>query len=74
MDYLDPNTVTETRRTEAPRNRNASGYGNKIPSEWLVKVGGRWHRVYVIQYSNAGSAYILQKKQRVWLGSYEPKV
>lgn len=35
-----------------------SGYGKRIPSRYMVKHGGRWRRVYVVQYSNAGTAYI----------------
>lgn len=37
---------------------SASGYGKRIPSEWLVKFNGKWRRVYVICYSNSGTAYI----------------
>jgi hypothetical protein len=73
MNYLNPADVVATRNTILPRNRNVGGYGCKIPSQWLLKIKNHWHRVYVIQYSNAGSAYILQKGQKVFLGGYEPK-
>ena len=43
----------------------ASGYGGKIPSSLMVKVGNRWRRIYVACYSNNGTAYILQGKD--WL-------
>ena len=38
----------------------ASGYGRRIPSEWMVKLPGsnRWRRVYVCIYSNTGTAYV----------------
>jgi hypothetical protein len=36
----------------------ASGYGKRIPTRHMVKFAGRWRRVYVCQYSNAGTAYI----------------
>lgn len=36
----------------------ASGYGRRIPTRFMVHVSGRWHRVYLCQFSNAGSAYI----------------
>lgn len=36
----------------------ATGYGNRIPSEWLVKLHGRWRRVYIRQYTNSATAYI----------------
>ena len=36
----------------------ATGYGSRIPTRWKVKFNGRWRRVYVRCYSNAGTAYI----------------
>lgn len=36
----------------------ATGYGRRIPSSYMVKWEGKWRRVYVCQYSNAGTAYI----------------
>lgn len=71
--YLDETRVTDKRQTKAPLNRSRSGYGNKIPSTWMLKLDGkRWHRVYIICFSNAGSAYILVKDERLFLGSYDP--
>lgn len=49
----------EVRETEnAPRNRNVSGYGNRIPCPYLVRYLGRWRRVYCVCYSNVGTLYI----------------
>ena len=36
----------------------ASGYGRRIPSPYMVQWQGRWRRVYVCCYGNAGTAYI----------------
>lgn len=36
----------------------ATGYGARIPSRTMVRFNGRWRRVYVRIYSNAGTAYI----------------
>lgn len=36
----------------------ASGYGKRIPTNTMVKFEGKWRRVYMCQYSNAGTAYI----------------
>jgi hypothetical protein len=36
----------------------SSGYGSRIPSRYLVQWAGRWRRVYVTQWSNAGSAWV----------------
>lgn len=38
----------------------ASGYDRRIPSPYMVFFNGRWRRVYVCQFSNAGTAYIGQ--------------
>lgn len=43
----------------------ASGYGSKIPTSRMVKVGKRWYRVYCICYGNAGTCYIVEKGNRV---------
>ena len=72
LTYLDPRNVRATRSSAAPVNRNASGYGSKIPSTWELRIGSRWHRVYVIQWSNAGSAYVVQRGERLFLGAYAP--
>lgn len=36
----------------------ASGYGSRIPTEYMVKWRGRWRRVYCRIFSNAGTLYI----------------
>ena len=38
--------------------RDSQGYGRRIPTDWAIHLGGRWHRVYVCCFSNAGTAYI----------------
>lgn len=43
----------------------ATGYGSKIPSVYMVKYNGRWHRVYTMCYSNSGVDYIVSKNQRI---------
>lgn len=43
------------------------GYGLKIPSRFMVKYQGKWRRVYITQYSNAGSAWIIVNGNRVYL-------
>lgn len=71
--YLDATQVIGKRQTKTPINRSRSGYGNKLPTSWELQLQDkRWRRVYVIQWSNAGSAYILVKGEMLFLGSYEP--
>ena len=73
MNYLDPARVTAKRQTTPPLHRSASGYGSKIPTSWMLQLDGkRWHRVYVIQWSNAGSAYVLVGGTPAYLGGYDP--
>lgn len=50
---------------DTPRNPYATGYGSKIPSSQLALVNGKWQRVYVAQYSNAGSPWVQIKGERV---------
>ena len=62
------NRITEWRRGEAPRYGNASGYGPKQPTGYMVRVNfeTKWRRVYCAIYSNAGSVYYILKGQRVF--------
>ena len=39
----------------------ATGYVSKIPTEYMVKLNGRWLRVYCAIYSNIGRLYIVSK-------------
>lgn len=71
--YLDSTRVTATRQTEPPRNRSRTGYGSKLPSSWMLQLDNkRWHRVYIVCWSNAGSAYVVESGARLFLGSYDP--
>ena len=44
--------------TKEPLFYSASGYGRKIPTKYMVRLGNRWRRVYICQTGNAGTAYI----------------
>jgi len=71
--YLDPARVTDKRQGPPPINRSRTGYGGKIPSSWELQLDGRrWHRVYVMQWSNMGTPYVLVKGQQLLLGTYDP--
>lgn len=41
----------------------ASGYGSKIPTQFMVKHGKQWKRVYCRIYSNIGTLYIKAGKE-----------
>lgn len=50
------------------KQQTASGYGSKLITPWEVEcTDGRWRRVYVMCYSNAGTAYIINNGHRVIL-------
>lgn len=70
VNYVFPSEVTEIRvDAETPRNPYPSGYGRKVPTRYMVRLGTRWHRVYVMQYSNSGAAYVIQRGQDKFLFS-----
>lgn len=71
--YLDPKAVIGKRQGKAPPNRSRTGYGSKIPSSWELQLADhRWRRVYVVCYSNSGSAYVLTAAGPLYLGGYDP--
>ena len=67
--YTDPALVTNVRATDTvPRKgQTVSGYGGQIPTSHLIEYGKRWHRVYVMCWSNAATAYILVRGERLIL-------
>lgn len=73
--YLDESRITERRLTTVPRTRQRQdGYGNKIPTCYMLQLDGkRWHRVYCVCWSNAGSLYVTEKGQWLFLGHIEPR-
>lgn len=66
--YTDPALVTGHRATVPPSyGRTASGYGPKIPTRHMLTYAGRERRVYVMQYGNSGSAYVVVSGVDVFL-------
>jgi hypothetical protein len=62
VQHTNPLDVIDTKITKAPRFYSPSGYGRKIPTEYMVRLKDkRWRRVYVCCYSNSGTAYIETK-------------
>ena len=68
LEYLIPGEYTVT-TTEPPRyGHTASGYGGKIPTPYMLTdttTRRRTYRVYVMQYSNAGTAYIIRNGKQI---------
>lgn len=75
--YLHSNTILETRITEPPKSRSISGYGSKIPTQYMIRASwhwgtnAQWRRVYAICWSNVASHYIVIKKQRWFLHDWD---
>ena len=68
VEYLDLNTIQEKRITAAPRyGRNVDGYGRKIPTGAMLRVQNRWRRVYLTQFSNVGSRWIILNGKKKFL-------
>lgn len=60
--YLNPSRITAVKETaRAPRgDANSQGYGSKMGTHTMVQLDGkRWHRVYVVCWSNAGTRYVV---------------
>jgi len=47
--------------------QSASGYGNRIATDYMVKVGNRWRRIYCICHSNVGSLYVKEGTDRLFV-------
>ena len=47
-----------------------TGYGAKIPTQYMVKYNNRWHRVYCAVYGNTGSAYIVSSGDKIRVTEY----
>lgn len=69
LNHLTAAMVADVRVTEAPRHNSVSGYGPKIPTRYMLRIANRWHRVYIVQYSNSGSAYVVYKGADYYLDS-----
>lgn len=72
-----PRTTRETdiRVTEQPKYwRTVTGYGKKLPTEYMVRHNGKWRRVYAVCYSNSASHYIgklLGNGQTIFVSIYK---
>ena len=49
------------------RSYTATGYGAKIPTSYMVRHNRRWKRVYCMIYSNAGSLFIMNMREKIYL-------
>jgi len=73
--YLASNEIIAARIADGPRLRWRP-YGRKFPTSYMVKLDmgfmtfKGWRRVYVMNYGNAVSAYVLHKGEVLFLDGY----
>ncbi|WP_336160026.1 hypothetical protein [Amycolatopsis sp. VC5-11] len=68
LSYTEPSLVTAIATDPTCRpNPYVQDYGAKIPTARRLRYGRRWHRVYVMLWSNSGTAYILATGRRMIL-------
>ena len=53
------------KETECPYSNSKTGYGDKIPTQYMVFIDNKWRRVYCRVYSNSGTCYDMINKERV---------
>jgi len=66
--FLDE--AVEIKTTNPPKNRSVSGYGSKLPTQYMVKWQSKWRRVYAICWSNVATFYIGQNGQKIIVNLY----
>ena len=53
------------KKTDCTKSNSKTGYGSKIPTQYMVFIDAKWRRVYCRIYSNIGTLYVLIKGERV---------
>lgn len=71
MNSLDMSTVTGRRETDPPVTRTRSGYGSKLPTSHMLRLGSRWHRVYAICWGTGATCYIIQGGKPAYIATGE---
>lgn len=75
IEYLNPDEIIQAKHEPLwyhlkHLSQTASGYGNKLSSITMIRLSNkRWYRIYMIQHSNASSAYIIRKGQNIFIGA-----
>ena len=62
-----PKLVESVSFKKAPRHNYVTGYGAKIPMDYVIRYAGRERRVYVMNYGNSGSLWLNIEGQNVFL-------
>ena len=48
----------------------ATGYGNKLPTVYMIRYENRFYRVYSLCYSNVSTEYVIIMGERVTVKTY----
>jgi hypothetical protein len=56
--YRTESVPLKTTHHVPQKGRTQTGYGGRIPTEYMIRWRGRWHRVLCMIYSNSGTLYI----------------
>lgn len=60
LQYTDPKLVSSVVVDPvAPLHRSTTGYGGKIPTRVRIRYANRFRRVYMMQYGNSGTPYVV---------------
>ena len=73
IEYVDESKIKKVQIADIEHRRylNQDGYGNKIPTRYLIQYGSnRWRRVYCILSGNSGSYYITVKGEDIFIPTY----
>lgn len=69
IQYTMTEWVEGFRLSEPRANPYSQGYGSKIPMRYMIRYLGYWRRVYMVNFGNSGSLYVLVKGKKVFLDS-----
>lgn len=64
MEYLHehyPQATYFRSRYEGRSGLTRSGYGKRLPTDYMVRIGSRNHRLYCMCWSNAGTCWVRVK-------------
>lgn len=71
IQHLKAGQITAVIITAAPRQTSATGYGAKLPTRYKLTLTDKiTRRVYVVNYGNSGSTYVLIRGVRHYLSTW----
>ena len=65
--------VKETSWQKLGLSYTATGYGSKIPTQYMISLNGKMYRVYCAIFSNNGTCYIVRKGEKIVISALQIK-